>query len=209
MFAKAQWFRAHHFFFFLAIVGATAAGPCFMMFCAWLAGRVMKKEVVPMSTFQSLSKIAGVMFIVYFAFNVIDVYKMATDWVPAADRSFIGIWGGYYGLWMLVLEFLFLIGAMVILNVPGLRQKENIMVAGFASGIMSIVLNKFNILLHGSSVPNFPWKPFASYNPTIQEWSILLGGIAIMILVYMWCARYLPLFPHLEKQEHHEGEAHA
>ncbi len=209
MFAKSQWFRAHHFFFFLAIVGAMAAGPCFMMFCAWLAGKVMKKEVVPMSAYQSLSRISGIMFIVFLVFEVIDVYKMNSAWVPAADRRFVDLWGGYYGLWMLVLEFLFLFGALVILNVRQLREKENYMVAGFGCGIMAITMNKLNVILHGSSVPNFPWKNFASYNPTIQEWSIFLGGVAIMILTYMWCAKYLPLFPHLEKHEHHEGEAHA
>ena len=64
-------------------------------------------------------------------------------------------------------------------------------------------------MLNGSSVPNFPWKGFIGYNPTIQEWFILLGGLSVMILIYMWFAKYTPLFPHAEHAHHEGGEHHA
>jgi len=64
-------------------------------------------------------------------------------------------------------------------------------------------------VLHGFSVPNFSWKGFTAYNPTVQEWFIFLGSLACMTLIYMAFARFFPLFPHLEKGGHGEGEATA
>jgi len=37
----------------------------------------------------------------------------------------------------------------------------------------------------------------------------MLGGLAIMAMIYMWFAKYTPLFPHAEHHDHAEGEAHA
>jgi Ni/Fe-hydrogenase subunit HybB-like protein len=146
------------------------------------------------------------MMIAYLVFNAYDVYSMTTKYVPLYDRTFVDTWGGYYGLWMLVLEFLFTIGAIVLLVVPKFRNTEKTMVYGVISGVMAIVMNKSITVLHGSSVPNFPWKPFVGYNPTVQEWFVFLGGLATAVLIYMWFAKYLPLFPHADKHAH--GEEH-
>ncbi|TAL30386.1 MAG: hypothetical protein EPN93_19925 [Spirochaetes bacterium] len=207
LYGKAQWFRPH--FFFLAIVMATAGGTSFMLLCAWLAGKVMKKETAPMETFQSIAKISGIMMIAYFIFNVYDVYSQVVTYAPQFDRTFVSLWGGYYGLWMLVLEFIFIVGAIIFLVIPGLRKVEKYMIYGAISGVMAIVMNKSITVLHGSSVPNFPWKPFVGYNPTIQEWFVFLGGLSTMALIYMWFAKYFPLFPHSEKHGHDEGHTHS
>lgn len=205
MYAKSAWFRPH--FFFLAIVAATAGGTCFMMLIPKIAGKVMKKEVVPAETYHSLAKISGVMFILYFIFNIYDLYVMQTKFVPAVDRRFIDIWGGYYGIWMVVSEILLSLVAIVVLNIKKYREQEKSFMIGISCGVAAIAISKCAVVLHGSSVPNYSWKAFMGYNPTIQEWVIMVGGLCIMALIYMWFAKYIPLFPHLHKQEHGHKEA--
>lgn len=206
LYAKAPYFREHHLFFFLAIVGATAGGTSFMTLCPWIAQKVMKKELIPKETFHSIAKISGIMFIFYFLFRLFDIYRLSTVTVPAFDRSYIDLWSGYYGIWMLVVEIGFMLLPLILLNIKKFREREGMMALGAAGGVLGIVMHKVNVVLHGASVPNFPWKPFMYYNPTLQEWFLMLGSVAIMIFIYMVFARYLPLFPHAET--HENGEAH-
>ena len=129
--------------------------------------------------------------------------------MPLFDRSFTANLGGYYGWWMLVIEFGFIAAAIVLLLVPKFRKEEKTFVVGISQRRHGHVHRASSIVvLNGSSVPNFPWKGFAAYNPTIQEWFIMLGGLSVMMLIYMWFAKYTPLFPHAAKHGHHEGEGH-
>ena len=206
MYAKAAWFRAHHIYFFVVIIGATCGGTAFMTLCAYVAGKVMKKEVVPKETFNSIAKVSGIMFVVYGIARLADVILLNTSWVQLFDRRYISLLGGYYGLWMVILEFIFTATAIAMLLVKKYREQEKTFLIGIVSGVMAIVTTKLHVVLNGSSVPNFPWKSFIGYNPTIQEWFIMLGGLAVMAMIYMWFAKYTPLFPHAEKHGHHEGE---
>jgi len=122
-----------------------------------------------------------------------------------SGRAYLDMWGGYYGIWMLVLELLLYIGPLVFLNIKKFRDQEKFMVIGAASGVGAIVISKLSVLLHGFSAPNFPWRGFTAYTPTIQEWSITIGCFATMVLIYMMFAKWFPLFPHLEHHEEHEA----
>ena len=207
LYAKPVLFRPHYFF--LAIVGATAGGTSFMMLVPKIAGTVMKKEVVPRDTFMTLAKISGVMFVFYFLFRVYDIYSLQAIYAPLADRRLVDLLGGYYGWWVFAAELLLCLAAIVILNVKKFREQERFFWAGLAGGVSAIIMSKVEAVLHGFSVPNFPWKGFTAYNPSVQEWFIFLGSISTMMLIYMWCAKYLPLFPHLHRQAHGGEEAHA
>jgi len=162
--------------------------------------------VVPKETFHSIAKVSGVMITVYFLARVIDVGLMASKWTPLFDRSFTGMMGGYYGYWMLAVEFILLIAAISMLLVKKNREKEKTFLIGICSAAGALFLNKMFVVLNGSSVPNFPWKSFAAYNPTIQEWFIFLGGLSVMVLIYMWFAKYTPLFPHAAGHGHDDKE---
>jgi menaquinone reductase, integral membrane subunit len=209
MYGKASWFRAHHIYFFVVIIGATAGGTAFMTLCAYIAGKVMKKEVLPKETFHSIAKVSGTMMVFYLIARAVDISLMASKWTPLFDRSFGSLLGGYYGWWILVIEFLLIVTAIAMLLVKKNREQEKTFLIGIASGAGALFMNKMFVVLNGSSVPNFPWKGFIGYNPTIQEWFVMLGGISVMILIYMWFAKYTPLFPHAAHHDHAEGEAHA
>ncbi|HOK03021.1 MAG TPA: polysulfide reductase NrfD [Spirochaetota bacterium] len=203
LYGRPVWYSPH--FFFMAVVAAIAGGTSFMTMMPYIAGKVMKKEVVPMETYQILTKVSGIVFVGYFIFRVYDVYTAIVKYAPMNFRDYFDMWGGYYGIWMLVLEFILVISAMFFLVQKKYREQEKFMVIGASSGILAIVTSKLSVLLHGFSVPNFPWKGFTAYMPTIQEWAITFGCFACMILIYMIFAKWFPLFPHLEHEEH---EAH-
>jgi molybdopterin-containing oxidoreductase family membrane subunit len=204
LYGKPGWWRAHHQFFFLAIVAATAGGTSFMIMVPKIAERIMKKEVAPKESFYTLAKISGVMFIFYYIFRIYDLYTMTTQYVPLADRSFIDTLGGYYGLTTLIPEMLLALVPIAILNVKKLREQEKLLFIAVICGATAIVFSKMGVVLNGFSVPLFPWRGFATYLPSIQEWFIMIGSVATMILIYWGFAAYLPLFPHLEKDKHHE-----
>jgi len=201
LYAKPYWFRHHYFY--LAIVAAIAGGPCLMMLAPKIASWVAKKELVPKDAYMTLAQIAGVTFIAYFLFRVYDLYTLAKHFAPLFDRNLVDMMGGYYGWWVVGLELLASLVAIVILNVKKFRENEQYFIAGLISGVLAIVMLKVDVLLHGFSIPNFPWQDFFGYNPTIQEWFIFLGSLACMTLIYMWFVKYIPLFP----EKHHE-EAH-
>ncbi len=200
LYAKPVWYSPT--FFFMAVVAAMAGGTSFMTLIPYIAGKIMNKELVPMETFQIMTRISGFIFIFYFIFRVFDIYKSAAVLAPMGGREYLDMWGGYYGIWMLVLEMLLFAGPLVLLNIKKFREQEKFMVLGAACGVGAIVISKLSVLLHGFSAPNFPWKGFTAYMPTIQEWSITLGCFAVMILIYMAFVKWFPLFPHLEHDEH-------
>jgi len=208
LYAKPGWHRPHHLLFFLCIVSAISAGPSFTALTTWIASKVLKKELIPSSARLFLAKWVGRMFIIYGAFWCFDLYEMVHKMAPAADRNFWDLWGGYYGVWLFCVEAMFIVGTLVLLNTPKLRSQDKFYGAGMICGTMSVVMNRTNLTLHGFSVPNFPWKPFYAYMPSVAEWMISLGVFATMILLYMWCVRYLPIFGYYDEIQEHYPEPH-
>ncbi len=205
LYGKAVWYRPH--LFFLAIIAAAAGGTSFITLCPWLAQKAMRKKFAHRETFRLLTKISGRMFIIYYVFRLYDIYTLHASYVPAFDRTYLDLWGGFYGIWMLVLELVLCLFPIILLNLRKFRNQENLMVIGAAGGVMGIITSKLSLLFHGISAPNFPWKTFLTYNPTPQEWFIAFGAVAISIVVYMFFSQYFPLFPGPD-DEGDEQEAH-
>jgi Ni/Fe-hydrogenase subunit HybB-like protein len=205
MYAKPVWYRPHLFYLF--VVSAMAAGPALTVLVTWFAGKVMKKEVVPIKTLSSLARVSGFMFIIYFAFRIFDIYMMATKYVPAFDRNFWDFWGGYYGLWALIAELVLVFIPILLFIIKKFREQEKTLVIGVSAAVIGMIMNRFNETVRGLSVPNFPWIDYIGYMPTIQEWFIAIGIPVTMALIYMFCAKYLPIFPHLRLEEHEEAGA--
>jgi len=166
LYAKPGWFRPH--LFFLAVTAALAAGPSFTVLVTWIAERTAGLKSIPEKTYQTLARISGAAFIVFFLFRIWDIYRLWTYYVPLADRRFIDLWGGSYGIWLLVLELALFMAPLILLNVRRFREREKFMIAGTAFGVAGMIINKLSLTLHGSSMPNFPWKDFISYAPSVQ-----------------------------------------
>ncbi|MDY6932858.1 MAG: NrfD/PsrC family molybdoenzyme membrane anchor subunit [Spirochaetota bacterium] len=206
LFAKPGWYRPEVFThiphtFFIFVLSAVSVGPSFTVLVTWFAGKMKKVEVVPFKTYVSLARVSGFMFIIYFIYRMWDVYSMSAEFVPLFDRSYLDLWGGPFGLWMLVLELVACFIPVILLNIRKFRETEKTLIIGVGSATLGMIMNRVNATIHGFSVPNFPWKEFQSYSPTVQEWFLTLGIFASMALVYMLCSKYLPLYPNIEKQE--------
>ncbi len=199
LYARPVWYSPH--FFFLAIAAAMAGGTSFMTLMPYVAGKILNRETVPMETYQFLTRVSGFLFIFYFIFRIYDIYKAVYLYAPMGGREFADMWGGYYGLWMLAVELILFTGPLILLNIKKLREQEKYMVIGTSCGVGTVVISKIGVLLHGFSAPNFPWKKFTSYCPSIQEWLITIGAFALMILIYMAFIKWFPLFPHIENDQ--------
>ncbi len=68
------------------------------------------------------------------------------------------------------------------------------MIAGVVFGATAMLVNKFSLVIKGCSTPNFPWKNYASYVPSIQEWFITFGILTTMAMIYSWTVKKLPIF---------------
>ena len=179
LYAKAGWHRYHHQLFFLAIISAMAAGPSLTILFTKIAEKVRKKQVIPDKTYYEMARISGFMFIIYFTLRIFDIYQMATV---------------YYGLWTLAIELILCFIPVILLNLKKFREQEKLLLTGTSCAVIGMVWNRFNLTVHGGSVPNFPWNDFMGYMPSIAEWLITIGGFATLILCYMWAAKYLPIF---------------
>ncbi len=205
LYAKPGWHRPHHMLFFMSVVSALAAGPSFTCFVTMTAQRIKKKELIPEKTWLFCAKLIATTYSLFFLFRAYDIYVMATEMVPSFDRSFIEIWGGPFGIWYLLIEIALIITTIIILAIKKFRMNADYRYAAVISGVLAMVVNRFNLNFHGASISNFPWRDFMGYFPTVQEWFITLGVFALMTIIYMWCAKYLPLFPHAEHGEEHES----
>jgi len=205
MYAKPVWYRPHLFFLFVA--SALASGPALTVLVTWFTGKVMKKEVVPFKTLSSLARVSGFMFIIYFLFRVIDIYVVATRYAPSYDRNYWDFWGGYYGLWTLGVELILCLIPTLLFVVRKFREQEKTLVIGVGAAVVAVIMNRFNETVRGFAVPNFPWDEFIGYLPTIQEFFVFFGIPVCMALAYMFCVKYLPIFPNLKKDEETSSEA--
>lgn len=206
LYAKPALYRHH--LFFLSIVAATAAGPALTILATWAGGRMKNVKPVPDRTMHTLARIAGIAFIVFFLFRLWDLYRMQTHYVPLADRNYNDILG-VSGWLLLILECSLVIATLIFFNVRKYRERERFLIAGAACGVAGMIVNKFALTIHGCSVPNFPWEQPASYFPSIQEWFITLGIITTMIVIYLWGAWHLPLYPHADRERERRDEARA
>ncbi|MGL4370086.1 MAG: NrfD/PsrC family molybdoenzyme membrane anchor subunit, partial [Spirochaetota bacterium] len=149
LFGRPGWFR--HETFFQYILSAAAVGPSMTVLMTWIAGKVLKKEIVPPGTFAKLARVSGYMFIAYMLFYFYNMYVLIFRNVPAFDRSFLDLWGGYYGLWMLIVEIGLCLAAAVILNSKNLLAQDKFLVAGTLCAVLGVVMNRLNDTIHGFS----------------------------------------------------------
>ncbi|MBW1888296.1 MAG: polysulfide reductase NrfD, partial [Deltaproteobacteria bacterium] len=71
-FAARDGFYIWPWTFFLFILSAIAAGPCFTILCTKLAEKITRKRLVPENAIQLLAKICGWLLAIYMVFKIAD-----------------------------------------------------------------------------------------------------------------------------------------
>jgi Ni/Fe-hydrogenase subunit HybB-like protein len=196
-FAAREGFFIWPWTFFLFILSAIAAGPCFTLLCTRLAEKVTGKKLVPDVAVQTLAKIGGWLLALYMVLKIVDTLGWISGVVPRAGHQFMDFFReGPYGLWMLVAEIVvFGIIPAIILLIPRARQHGGWLMAACLMTCTGIVLNRFLFIVVTLAIPVLPFDRFWSYLPTWQEWGIALSVIGYGFLVFSVAYRYLPVFP--------------
>ncbi|MBW1998361.1 MAG: polysulfide reductase NrfD [Deltaproteobacteria bacterium] len=183
--------------FFLFILSAIAAGPCFTILCTKLTEALTRKKLVPDRAVQLLAKISGWLLALYMVFKIADTLVWMYDIAPRAGLKFTDFYReGPYGIWLLVAEIIvFGIVPAVILLIPKARGKGTWLIIACLMTCTGIVLNRFAFIVVTLAIPVMPFARFWSYVPTWQEWGIGLAVIGYGFLLFSVSYRYLPVFP--------------
>jgi molybdopterin-containing oxidoreductase family membrane subunit len=183
--------------FFLFVLSAIAAGPCFTILCTKLTEAITRKKLVPDRAIQLLAKISGWLLGIYLIFKIADTLSWIYDIVPRAGLKFMDFYReGPYGVWLVVAEiFIFGIIPAIILLIPRARKNGAWLIIACLMNCTGIVLNRFVFIVVTLAIPVMPFDRFWSYMPTWQEWGIALAVLGYGFLLFSASYRYLPIFP--------------
>jgi len=183
--------------FFLFILSAIAAGPCFTILCTKLTEAITKKKLVPKNAVLLLAKIAGWLLALYMVLKIIDTLCWIFGVAPWAGLSFMDFYKeGPYGVWLVIVEIIVCgILPAIILILPKARAHEGWLVFACLLNCAGIVLNRFVFIILSLAIPVMPFDRFWSYLPTWQEWGIAMAVIGYGMLLFSASYRYLPIFP--------------
>jgi molybdopterin-containing oxidoreductase family membrane subunit len=196
-FAAREGFYIWPWTFFLFIISAIAAGPCFTILCTKLAEAITRKKLVPHNAVQLLAKISGWLLSIYLVLKIADYVGWMLGVVPEAGLTFGEFFRqGPYGVWMVVLEIIpFGILPAIMLLVPSVRRSTGWLVLACLLTCTGIVFNRFLFIVVTLAIPVLPFGRFWSYLPTWQEWGIALAVVGYGFLLFSLAYRYLPVFP--------------
>ena len=182
--------------FFLFILSAIAAGPCFTILCTKLTEAISRKKLVPDNAIQLLAKISGGLLALYMLLKIGDT----VGWIyglPQAGQSLDTFFQeGYYGKLMIFFEIgVFGLIPMVLLLTPAIRKNKLWLIIACLMNCTGIVLNRFIVIIGSAAIPVMPFDRLWKYVPTWQEWGIALAMIGYGVLIFSLSYRYLPVFP--------------
>jgi Ni/Fe-hydrogenase subunit HybB-like protein len=196
-FAAREGFYIWPWTFFLFILSAIAAGPCFTILCTKLTEKISRKKLVPDNAIQLLAKISAWLLSIYMVLKISDTLGWIYGVVPRAGLKFIDFYReGPYGIWLVVCEIvIFGIIPAIILLIPKARQHQGWLITACLLNCTGIVLNRFVFIIVTLAIPVMPFDRFWSYLPTWQEWGIAMAVIGYGFLLFSAAYRYLPVFP--------------
>ena len=182
--------------FFLFIISAIAAGPCFTILCTKLTEAISRKKLVPDKAIQTLAKISGGLLAIYMVLKIADTVGWINGLPQAGQGLSDFLKDGYYGKMMLIFEIgIFGLIPMILLLIPATRKNKLWLIIACLMNCTGIVLNRYIIIIGSAAIPVMPFDRLWTYMPTWQEWGISLGMLGYGFLLYSLSYRYLPVFP--------------
>ncbi len=193
--------------FFLFILSAIAAGPCFTILITKLTERLTRKKLVPDNAIQFLAKLSGILLSIYLMLKIADTIGWIEGVAHKAGFRFMDFYRqGPYGIWMPFVEIIICgILPAIILMLPKLRRDGKWLITACILNCIGIVINRFSFIVVTLAIPVLPFEKFLSYFPTWQEWGVAFASIAYGILIFSVAYRYLPVFPKEKELNHSQG----
>lgn len=204
-FAAREGFYIWPWTFFLFIISAIAAGPCFTILCTKLTEFVTRKKLVTDKAIQLLARISGWLLAFYLVLKICDTLGWIYGVIPKAGMSFTNFSGGsIHGALLLACEiFVFgLIPAIILLS-SGARKSSVLLIIACLLNCAGIVFNRLIVVILSQAIPVMPFDRFWSYFPSWQEWGIAMAFIGYGFIVFSVSYRYLPVFPGEKKMHNH------
>jgi molybdopterin-containing oxidoreductase family membrane subunit len=192
--------------FFLFILSAMAAGPCFILLTTCLVSKISGKRLVKPEVLSLLGRISGWLLIVYVLAKSVDTLIWINNTAPAAGFPAHQFYGsGPFGTWILFAEIVLcgLAPALILLDPRKRTRNVWLLPAAFAV-CAGIGLNRFVLTIQTLALPTLSFDPFLSYWPSWQEVATFVGVIAYGVLVYSFSFRYLTLFPQENELENRQ-----
>jgi formate dehydrogenase iron-sulfur subunit len=93
---------------------------------------------------------------------------------------------------------------LVILGSRALRSRPNALFWGALLAVLGVVYNRMNVVLFAMEFRGrMPWGAPQTYAPSIFEWGISVGLIALTIFLFGLGARMFPILPRREASGAH------
>jgi len=182
--------------FFLFILSAIAAGPCFTILVVKITEKLTRKKLVPDKAIQFLARLSGILLSIYIVLKIADTISWIHTEAHKAGLTFMDFYrGNPYGIWLPIAEIGCGIVAAILLVIPNLRKDPKWLIIASILNCTGIILNRFSFIIVTLAIPVLPFERFWSYLPTWQEWGVALASIAYGVLIFSLAYRYLPVFP--------------
>ena len=204
-FAFREGFYIWPWTFFLFILSAMAAGPCFTLIVTKILETVGRKKLVRTEAKHLLAKISGRLLLVYIILKLIDTIAWAYGPVESAGLRVSDFFKeGPYGWWTMIFELGFCgVVPAILLNLKPVRESEGALMFAAALNCAGIVLNRFNMIIVTLAIPVMPFEKFMGYWATWPEWGIAMAVIGYGGIIIALAYRYLPVFPHEKELNAH------
>jgi molybdopterin-containing oxidoreductase family membrane subunit len=206
--SRPIWFKPSMPIMF--ILSAVAAGPALTMTIAFLVEWITSKRVVPRDVLRTIAKFSGLAFLAYGYIKFWDLASVSYyGRTPLVSESLFilnqqtpynfSFWVGEVGLGIIVPAVFFL--------TPRFNRSPLFLVAGGISGMIGIIMHRWNITVSGLFVPvayspgTLYHLPAGAYWPAPVEWGVALGIIGYALLLLTLGIKFLPLFDG-EKEKH-------
>ena len=183
--------------FFLFILSAAAAGPCFILLTTWAVSKISGRQLVRPGVLPLLGRISGILLVPYILLKSVDTLVWIDHTAPArgfAAHQFYA-WKPF-GEWMLFAEILIfgLLPALILLG-RRFRERTGLLIPAAVLVCLGIAMNRFVLTVQTLALPTLPFDGFMTYLPSWQETATFLAVVAYGVLLYSLSFRYLVLFP--------------
>ncbi len=157
--------------------------------------------------FQYLSTLLLIMSFLWFYFTFAEYLTGFYGHEPNEMRVFLYKFTGDYAPWFWMMGICnFLIPVVILVN-PKTKKIPGILIASI-SVVIGMWLERLIVVVPSLANPRLPY-PTGIYIPSLTEWSLFAGGVAVFVLAFMLFAKLFPLISIWEIQEGREKSVHA
>jgi Ni/Fe-hydrogenase subunit HybB-like protein len=192
------------------IISAIAGGMSLTMLCTMIVARLRHQQYLPPTVCMGVTKTIGFITLGY-------LYIKIWDWAATSYYSHTPAAAGmlerlnattpytatFWGIEILLGG----LAPALILLLPNLCQRRNLVMLALGSIIAGVVINRWNVTLSGLVAPP-AWSPgvlgnviAVSYTPSIIELLVALGIVSYALLGFTLGVRYLEIYPHQVKPQ--------